>query len=186
MFLSKITSLGSSLFSKVWKGSLKNELTYKLSWRIRAWVIGPCITVGGSAGTSKGVMSSSLRHHRRLSQSVRHSALPGQRVARCHDVVDAEAVALNLVIHEFIERGGSIARYPHKFGCERGWCQHPLKPPCVRVVVEPPNLMPPRSAWLPLDTKHPKEDTKLLGSVRHTPGENSKIHIFTTESQMRE
>ena len=43
---------------------------------------------------------------------------------------------------------------------------------------EPPNLMPHRSACLPLDTKHPKENTKLLGSVRHTPGENLKIHIF--------
>ena len=46
------------------------------------------------------------------------------------------------------------------------------------VVVEPPNLMPPRSACLPLDTKHPKENTKLLGSVGHTPWENPKIHIF--------
>ena len=45
-------------------------------------------------------------------------------------------------------------------------------------VVEPPNLMPPKSACLPLDTKHPRENTKLLGSVGHTPGENSKIHIF--------
>ena len=60
MFLSRITSLGSSLFSKIWKGSLKNELTSKLSWRIRARVIGPCMTVGGSAGTSEGVMSSSV------------------------------------------------------------------------------------------------------------------------------
>ena len=46
-------------------------------------------------------------------------------------------------------------------------------------VAEPHNLMPPRSARLPLDTKHSKEDTKLLGSVGHTPGENPKIHIFT-------
>ena len=38
--------------------------------------------------------------------------------------------------------------------------------------------MPPRSACLLLDTKHPREDTKLLGSVGHTPGENPKIHIF--------
>ena len=45
-------------------------------------------------------------------------------------------------------------------------------------VVEPPNLMPLRSARLPLDTKHPRENTKLLGSVGHTPGENPKIHIF--------
>ena len=45
-------------------------------------------------------------------------------------------------------------------------------------VVEPPNLMPHRSACLPLDTKHSRESTKLLGSVGHTPGENPKIHIF--------
>ena len=38
--------------------------------------------------------------------------------------------------------------------------------------------MPPRGARLSLDTKHPREDTKLLGSVGHTPGENPKIHIF--------
>ena len=45
-------------------------------------------------------------------------------------------------------------------------------------MAEPPNLMPPRSARLPLDNKHPKENTKLLGSVGHTPGKNPKIHIF--------
>ena len=45
-------------------------------------------------------------------------------------------------------------------------------------MAEPPNLMPSRSARLPLDTKHPREDTKLLGSVGHTPRENPKIHIF--------
>ena len=38
--------------------------------------------------------------------------------------------------------------------------------------------MPPRSARLALDTKHPRENTKLLGSVGHTPGENPKIYIF--------
>ena len=48
---------------------------------------------------------------------------------------------------------------------------------CVNVA-EPPNLIPPKSACLLLDTKHPKENTKLLGSVGHTPGENPKIHIF--------
>ena len=46
------------------------------------------------------------------------------------------------------------------------------------IVAEPPNLMPHRSARLPLDTKHPRENTKLLGSVGHTPGENPKIYIF--------
>ena len=45
-------------------------------------------------------------------------------------------------------------------------------------MVEPSNLMPPKSACLPLDPKHPKENTKLLGSVGHNPGENPKIHIF--------
>ena len=45
-------------------------------------------------------------------------------------------------------------------------------------VAEPPNLMPHRSACLPLDTKHSRENTKLLGSIGHTPGENPKIHIF--------
>ena len=46
------------------------------------------------------------------------------------------------------------------------------------VVAEPSNLMSLRSARLPLDTKHSRENTKLLDSVGHTPGENLKIHIF--------
>ena len=45
-------------------------------------------------------------------------------------------------------------------------------------MAEPPNLMPPRSARLTLDTKHSGENIKLLGSVGHTPEENPKIHIF--------
>ena len=45
-------------------------------------------------------------------------------------------------------------------------------------VAEPSNLMPHRSARLPLDTEHSRKNTKLLGSVRHTLGENPKIHIF--------
>ena len=49
----------------------------------------------------------------------------------------------------------------------------------ARTVAEPPNLMPHRSACLPLDTKHSRENTKLLGFVGHTPGETPKIHIFT-------
>ena len=40
-------------------------------------------------------------------------------MARCH-VADVGAVALNLVIQEFVESGGSIARHSHEFGCERG------------------------------------------------------------------
>ena len=59
-----------------------------------------------------------------------------------------------------------------------------LPTPCT--MVEPPNLMPPRSACLPLDTKHSREDTKLHGPVGHTPGENPKIHILPLGSQMRE
>ena len=47
-----------------------------------------------------------------------------------------------------------------------------------RAVVEPPNLIPPRSTCLPLDTKYSKENTKLHSSDGHTPGENPKIHIF--------
>ena len=54
------------------------------------------------------------------------------------------------------------------------------------VVAEPSNLMPPRSARLPLDTKHPRKNTKLLGYVGHTLGENPKIHIFPLGLQMRE
>jgi len=46
------------------------------------------------------------------------------------------------------------------------------------VVVEPPNLMSPRSARLPLDTQHPREDTKSSGPIEHSPKENPKIHIF--------
>ena len=53
-------------------------------------------------------------------------------------------------------------------------------------VAEPPNLMPPRSTLLPLDTKYPREDAKLHGSVGHTLGENPKIHILPSGSQMRE
>ena len=45
-------------------------------------------------------------------------------------------------------------------------------------MAELPNLIPHRSACLPLDTKHSRENTKLLGFVGHTPGENPKIHIF--------
>ena len=45
-------------------------------------------------------------------------------------------------------------------------------------MAEPPNLTPHRSARLPLDNKHPRENTKLLGSVGHTLRENPKIHIF--------
>ena len=48
----------------------------------------------------------------------------------------------------------------------------------ISVVAEPPNIMPHRSACLPSDTKHSRENTRLLGSVEHTPGENPKIHIF--------
>ena len=54
-------------------------------------------------------------------------------------------------------------------------------------VAEPPNLMPPRSARLPLDTKHPRKDTKLLGSVGHTRGEpkNSYFSIRITNKRIK-
>ena len=58
----------------------------------------------------RGVGLKRLHHHRRLSWGVRHSALLGQRVARCHDVTDARAVALDIVIHEVVKRGRSIVR----------------------------------------------------------------------------
>ena len=47
-----------------------------------------------------------------------------------------------------------------------------------RNVAETPNLMPPRSTCLSLNTKYSREDTKLRSSVEHTPWENPKIHIF--------
>ena len=40
---------------------------------------------------------------------------------------------LNLIIQEFRESGGSIARHSHEFGCERGRRQHPLEPPSLHV-----------------------------------------------------
>ena len=49
-------------------------------------------------------------------------------------------------------------------------------------VAEPPNLMPPRSICLLLDTKYSREDTKLRSFVEHTSRENSKIHIFSSGS----
>ena len=52
------------------------------------------------------------------------------------------------------------------------------KRPWKECVAEPPNLMPHRNARLPLDTKHSRENTKLLGFVGHTTRENPKIHIF--------
>jgi hypothetical protein len=60
MFLTNITSLCRNLFSKVWKGPLKNELTSKLSCHLRARVIGPCIIDGGIVGAPERVMSSSV------------------------------------------------------------------------------------------------------------------------------
>ena len=46
------------------------------------------------------------------------------------------------------------------------------------LVVEPPNLMPPRSTCLPLGIKYSREDTKLRSSVEHTTRESPKKHIF--------
>ena len=53
-------------------------------------------------------------------------------MARRH-VADAGAVALNLVIQEFVENGGSIACHSHEFGCERGQCQHSSEPLSIHV-----------------------------------------------------
>ena len=72
----------------------------------------------------RGVSLYGLHYHWRLSWSIHHSALLGQTVARRY-VADARAVALNLVIQEFVETGGSIARHPHEFGRERGRRRHP-------------------------------------------------------------
>ena len=45
-------------------------------------------------------------------------------------------------------------------------------------VTEPPNLIPHRSACLPLDTKHSRENTKLLDSVgAHPRGEPKNPHF---------
>ena len=49
-------------------------------------------------------------------------------MSRCLDIADVGAVALNIVIHEVMETGGSVARHPHEFGCERGRHQHPSEP----------------------------------------------------------
>ena len=45
-------------------------------------------------------------------------------------------------------------------------------------MAEPPNLMPPKSTYLPLDTKYSREDTKLRSSIEHTPRENPKSTFF--------
>jgi hypothetical protein len=54
-------------------------------------------------------------------------------VARCHDVADARAIAFNIVIHEVVKRGGSVACHPHEFRCERGRHQHLSEPPRICV-----------------------------------------------------
>jgi hypothetical protein len=56
---------------------------------------------------------------------------------------------------------------------------------CMYYVAESPNLMP-SQGYLSSDTKYPRGNTKLMDSVEHTARENSKIHIFTSGSQMRE
>ena len=53
-------------------------------------------------------------------------------MARCH-IANAGAIALTLVIREFMESGKSMARHFHEFGCEGGWRQHPLEPPSARI-----------------------------------------------------
>ena len=46
---------------------------------------------------------------------------------------DAGAVALALIIREFVESGRSIACHSHEFGCEGGWRQHPSEPLSVHI-----------------------------------------------------
>ena len=81
-------------------------------------------------------------------------------------------------------RTNTSPSYPRVLGSRPNWDYKPphLSPGLSAVqgppVAEPPNLMPPRSACLPLDTKHSKENTKLHSPVGHTPGENPKVHIF--------
>ena len=58
----------------------------------------------------RGVSLRRLCNDRRLSRSVRHNALLGWTVARCH-VTNARAVALTLIIREFVESGRSIAHH---------------------------------------------------------------------------
>ena len=58
--------------------------------------------------------------------------------------------------------------------------------PSAGDVAELSNLMLSRSTYLPLDTKYSRKDIKLHGPIGHTPGENPKIHIFSSGSQMRE
>ena len=74
-----------------------------------------------------------LRYHQWLSWSICHSALPRQRVARCCDVTDAGAVAVDLIIHKVVKGGRSIARYPHEFRCERGQRKRLSEPLRIRV-----------------------------------------------------
>ena len=71
-----------------------------------------------------------LHNHRRLSQSVRHSALLGWTVAG-HHITDAGTVALTLAIREFVGNDRNAACRSHELGHEGGWCQHPLEPPSV-------------------------------------------------------
>ena len=80
----------------------------------------------------RGVSLHRLRNNQRLSRIIRHNALTGWTVARCH-ITDAEAVAPTLIIREFMESGRSIARHSHEFRCERGQHQCPLEPPSVLV-----------------------------------------------------
>ena len=77
---------------------------------------------------------------------------------------------------ESATRGGDWTQVKPRDQTRRGYVWLRL------TVVEPPNLMPPRSSCIPLDTKYSREDTKLHSSVEHTPRENSKIHIFLSGS----
>ena len=52
-------------------------------------------------------------------------------------------------------------------------------------MVELPNLMPPRGTCLPLDTKYPRECTKLYRSVEYTPRETRKSTFFCQDHKRK-
>jgi len=125
-----------------WSTCTGRSVVRRVRWRSRwlvqpllSWFLAvlPCELGGLRMRIRRGVSLQGLCYRRWLSRSIRHSALSGRTVARCH-VADARAVTLNIVIHEVKEIGRSIARHPHEFGHERGRRRHPSEPPgvCVR------------------------------------------------------
>jgi len=94
-----------------------------------------------------------LGNHRWLCWTTRHSAFPGQMVARRH-ITDAGTIALAFVIREFMgnDRGGACHSY--EFGHEGGWCWCSSEPPSVsvcggRVAIGEPNVRCLWRGWCP-------------------------------------